>query len=1072
MTVSTAYAPDVYEGNGSTYQFPTTFPLHSLDHLVVERTTSDGNVTPLAINVDFTATWGGVGQTATIRMAGDVPPESDETLTLSRVVPLTQETNLRNHGKITAETVERALDKLTHIAQQQEDAHGEHDVRITDLEEQTVPGGASEYVFRVSAYGAVGDRVTDDTAAVQAAIEAAPAGSTIKFNGEKHYYLRSLGTITKPLTIDGSGCRITCDITPSGVAGAPLFCFAGSAGAAKAIGAFTRGNGTVTLTTPADASLFDIGDYVIVECADPVNKWDESGQCYVGNSQMVRITNADAGTGVLTLSEPLYNSGSTSPTVSKATVVDGVTVRNFSAIYEVSPGAPFSGSLSELSGTTAPNIVDASYAANVTVENVAVDGFNLTAFACMYVYGATFINCRADNAFYRDTGGTGNAHKCWRSSHVHVYHSLISGVRHGVDWTQCYRCRSSYCAVHAPREGSPLPAFYTHGQGSYEIESFSDSASYGSGWEVGNITFRADYDVKIENFSFFSDYDPSIGVGIRCKSERVSIINPCITTVSTAIAGYQGATDIEISGGIIYANLSNVAVNYAIKFPTNDSLPAVDVKIADITLITGDAGYGIQSENTGKMELTGCRIRAARCYDSHNSYAPTEVKISGCSFEPATGAANAVRIAVGGAAGPSVGLMVTDNVFDGAASDCHCKIRCETNAIIQRNRFVGTGTEVTFIGTDALTVAKGGGTVRDNGVSAIDYDLINGTRYVNGAAGTTRTIAIMTAGVNRWAIRANGTPESGSDAGSDFEISARDDATGAQIDIPLSIARAANGNVAIARPTLLVGASALATAVQHILKAAAGQVKQFVLATGITNRWIFRSNATAEGGSNAGSDLEIIACDDAGAQIDTPVSVVRAANGAISLARPTLNIGASAYAGAVQYVLKSAAGQHRAITFQSGTSNRWVFRANNSAESGSNAGSNLDLVAYDDAGVVIDTPLSINRVAGGSITLARGLITSSARIVKSAAVASSAGTTVIGSTDFFFTVTGSTTHTLTLPSAANGREIRIKNRSTGTVTVNRAGSDTIDGGTTFNLTAGQGTILVANGTDWCRVANA
>jgi hypothetical protein len=97
------------------------------------------------------------------------------------------------------------------------------------------------------------------------------------------------------------------------------------------------------------------------------------------------------------------------------------------------------------------------------------------------------------------------------------------------------------------------------------------------------------------------------------------------------------------------------------------------------------------------------------------------------------------------------------------------------------------------------------------------------------------------------------------------------------------------------------------------------------------------------------------------------------------------------------------------------------------------------------------------------------LTSSGAVVIKSRSITSSAGTTVLDNSDHFVVVTGATTHTLTLPACESGRQLLIKNRSSGTVTVNRAGADTIDGGTTFNLTASQGYPLVGNGTDWCRI---
>lgn len=81
-------------------------------------------------------------------------------------------------------------------------------------------------------------------------------------------------------------------------------------------------------------------------------------------------------------------------------------------------------------------------------------------------------------------------------------------------------------------------------------------------------------------------------------------------------------------------------------------------------------------------------------------------------------------------------------------------------------------------------------------------------------------------------------------------------------------------------------------------------------------------------------------------------------------------------------------------------------------------------------------------------------------------ITSAAGTTAIAATDHVVVVTGTTTHALTLVACATGRQLILKNRSTGTVTVNRAGSDTIDGATSYSLLAGQAITLVGNGTDW------
>lgn len=66
------------------------------------------------------------------------------------------------------------------------------------------------------------------------------------------------------------------------------------------------------------------------------------------------------------------------------------------------------------------------------------------------------------------------------------------------------------------------------------------------------------------------------------------------------------------------------------------------------------------------------------------------------------------------------------------------------------------------------------------------------------------------------------------------------------------------------------------------------------------------------------------------------------------------------------YLLSAAAGNFRTlqITSGGGTNYRWLIGANNTAEGGTNAGSNFEIRAYDDAGAFLSSSLSINRSTG------------------------------------------------------------------------------------------------------------
>lgn len=83
----------------------------------------------------------------------------------------------------------------------------------------------------------------------------------------------------------------------------------------------------------------------------------------------------------------------------------------------------------------------------------------------------------------------------------------------------------------------------------------------------------------------------------------------------------------------------------------------------------------------------------------------------------------------------------------------------------------------------------------------------------------------------------------------------------------------------------------------------------------------------------------------------------------------TMVVGANAST-VTNLIINRAAGSEGALQFSTASSRRWRFIVSTTAESGGNAGSNLNLVAYDDAAASIDSVFSIVRAAGGAIAFA------------------------------------------------------------------------------------------------------
>lgn len=116
MTVSTEVDHNDYIGNGVTTSFPYTFRIFKKSDLVVQVADLDENITELILDTDYTVTGaGGYSGGNVILMAALT---SGYQISISRELPVTQETDLRNQGKFFAEVHEDAFDKLTMLIQQ------------------------------------------------------------------------------------------------------------------------------------------------------------------------------------------------------------------------------------------------------------------------------------------------------------------------------------------------------------------------------------------------------------------------------------------------------------------------------------------------------------------------------------------------------------------------------------------------------------------------------------------------------------------------------------------------------------------------------------------------------------------------------------------------------------------------------------------------------------------------------------------------------------------------------------------------------------------------------------------
>lgn len=199
-------------------------------------------------------------------------------------------------------------------------------------------------------------------------------------------------------------------------------------------------------------------------------------------------------------------------------------------------------------------------------------------------------------------------------------------------------------------------------------------------------------------------------------------------------------------------------------------------------------------------------------------------------------------------------------------------------------------------GTDFYIDKLNGNVNTVGSVTASAYGSFGGSVAISGTAGTFRFTHYDTAGVTRWETGVDAGSESGSNAGSNFYISRKSDVGGA-LDAPLTINRAtglvtlADGLTVSSGTTTTqalngtnIAASGTVTANGGVTIAngAAGTFRFLRIDSSGSERWEIGSDAAAESGSNAGSDLYISRRTDAGASNGTPLRITRS-NGMVKI---------------------------------------------------------------------------------------------------------------------------------------------------------------------------------------------
>ncbi|MBL8838636.1 MAG: hypothetical protein JNL66_20455, partial [Alphaproteobacteria bacterium] len=122
MTISSTTTKASYTGDGVTAAFAVPFAFFGADEIeVIERTIATGAEAPKALATDYAVT-GGNGSTGTVTAVA--PPPAGVQWHIRRTTKRTQLVDYTPNDPFPAETHERALDRLTAVAQEQDEIAG------------------------------------------------------------------------------------------------------------------------------------------------------------------------------------------------------------------------------------------------------------------------------------------------------------------------------------------------------------------------------------------------------------------------------------------------------------------------------------------------------------------------------------------------------------------------------------------------------------------------------------------------------------------------------------------------------------------------------------------------------------------------------------------------------------------------------------------------------------------------------------------------------------------------------------------------------------------------------------
>lgn len=509
-------------------------------------------------------------------------------------------------------------------------------------------------VISVHKFGAKGDGVTDDTAAIQAALD---TGAEVVCNSSYTYAVSDKATIrTDGQIFDGRGCTfLWLGIDQVDKYDSPIAISGG--GETETFSTVTSNIGSYITDIPvSDASVFSKGDFAVfkysIRQGDGVTQPPIACNPFGGAEYIVRIVGI-AGN-VISIDRPrafpMFSSPPAGGTLQliKVNVVKGSHIRN----YTFKQQTP-----STLVWNSAASI---SFAANCSVENVNCIGISGLGVICEFAHTLTISRgCFLDATFFGSGQGYG-VQLATGCSFVNISGVYASGLRHGIDISGC----SAYVFITTTiLDRLTNGAMGSHGGFEHDIVYDGNkclNSAIGlylgtSGDAFGNKSKNISI---LNHMSQFCDTGIYGGLGTTTRPENVSIINyTSHRDTSGGSTSYDirlqadnvSIADSNINGGVwledSYAStVTDVIISNTTLSPFATSAISNSVAGAKVILDNCVVKGNLDIRSGSDLILDGCIIKTSGLFVERTGEIVNSIAINGCTLDITGSFTNTVRV--------------------------------------------------------------------------------------------------------------------------------------------------------------------------------------------------------------------------------------------------------------------------------------------------------------------------------------------------------------------------------------------------------------------------------------------